>query len=175
MCVRRIAYLYPPSLPSPFQPLSFFPDINEPAIFDPNFIQLDVAERAVAGTWAADVYDIVPPVDPEGSRNFRYSVLAGDHNNVFGIGSSFATGSLGTGNTNVLVRRMPGPLLSYRVYNLTVGATDDGVPPNTGMLFLYLTVQNTRIESPAANFTCYHDNPCIVRTSAPCAVAYSVF
>jgi hypothetical protein len=54
-------------------------------------IYVETGERAVAGSWTADVLDIIPPADPEGSRNFVYSVVAGDTNNVFGVGSSFAS------------------------------------------------------------------------------------
>ncbi len=65
--------------------------MNEEAIFTPNVVNVEVGERAVAGTWTADVYDIHPPADPELTTRFTYSVLGGDANDVFGIGSSFAS------------------------------------------------------------------------------------
>ena len=123
---------------------------------------MDVPERAVPGSWPADVYAIAPPTDPEGSTDFIYSVVEGDVNHVFGIGGSFAMGSTPDGNTDVLVVRPPGPLTSIGFYNLSIGATDDSEPPATGILLLYVTVQATRVELPSFNFTCYHDNPCTV-------------
>ena len=143
-------------------------DMNEPPIFGAQLVDVDVAERALPGSWPADVFDIIPPVDPEGSTNFVYSVVSGDINHVFGVGGSFAHGELPNGNTNVLVTRPPGPLLEYDYYDLVIGATDDGVPPATGVFVLNVTVQNTRVLQPTVNFTCYLDNPCTVCGSWLC-------
>ncbi len=70
-----------------FAPHGFTPFV----FFTGSTIYVEAGERAVAGTWTADVLDIIPPADPEGSHNFTYSVVAGDTNDVFGIGSSFAS------------------------------------------------------------------------------------
>ena len=128
-------------------------DVNEPALFDAPVVRVDTAVRAVPGTPTGSVYDIVPPVDPEGSHNFTYSILSGDPEGTFGIG--------GPNNDVVVVVSAAGPQADRTPYNLTVGATDDGEPPQTGILHLVLDVQETRILTPPPEGgVCFHEQPC---------------
>jgi hypothetical protein len=129
-------------------------DVNEPAIFTPRVVEVDAPERAVVGTFPADVFDIFAPVDPEGTTNFTYSVFAGDVNNVFGIG--------GPQRDHLVVARSPGPLFVHSPYNLSIGATDFGVPPAMGVLIVVVNVQRTRILQPVNGTVCFHENPCPV-------------
>ncbi len=92
------------------------------------------------------------------------------HLRVLCVGAAAGSVPFPVGNTNVLVLRSPGPLLVHSPYVLVVGATDFGEPPATGNFTLIVTVRATTVLQPAFNFTCYNENPCVVRVSAVAAL-----
>jgi hypothetical protein len=46
------------------------------------------------------------------------------------------------------------------VFDLKIGATDDGIPPATGIFNLTVDVQQTRVLRPASAEVCFVDFPC---------------
>lgn len=92
---------------------------------------------------------------PFHSQFCKFSLLispSGNTEDAFVIG--------GPTNSWVLVAPNPGPSGNNSFFNLTIGATNNGIPPRTGLFYLQIDVYETVVIEPTAGQVCYVDFPC---------------
>ena len=108
-------------------------DANDPPIFTQPLFEGTVREDASLGTSVVTVSANDNDLKPEYSQ-FKYKILNGNEGYAFRINADS-----GVIATNATLNRE-----GYPIYNLTVGAIDSGIPPQTGKLTLILLVARAR-------------------------------
>ena len=135
-------------------------EVNEPVVFDPLYVTLDLAYNARVGYV---LYRSVPPFEPDPPNvlNVTYSIVDGNPDGTFAIGfQDKAVYELWVDQPAPLAG---GAAFSQPLYNLTVQGTDGGVPPQSAIMFITVHITPTAVQLPNAATTCYMTSVCQVR------------
>jgi len=111
-------------------------DGNDPPVFVQSVYQAHVAESATPGTRVVSVVAVDKDVRPP-NNEFTYSILGGDTTNAFKIDPH--TGSIET--VLALDRE------TQSVYNITIGAIDNGTPSQTGTSQVIIREHRSRLSN----------------------------
>ncbi|XP_069129376.1 protocadherin Fat 4-like [Argopecten irradians] len=114
-------------------------DANDAPVFNESVYMATVKEGSGGGISVTQVF-AVDNDNKQSDPQFYYTILGGNLNNAFTIdASSGIVTTSGSGNLDREIDAM---------YNITVGAVDSGVPPQTGSATVQVTLEDVNDNSP---------------------------
>ncbi|XP_060070203.1 cadherin-related tumor suppressor-like [Ylistrum balloti] len=114
-------------------------DANDAPVFSENVYMATVKEGSRGGVSVTQVF-AVDNDNKESDPQFYYTILGGNLNNAFKIDA--VTGIVSTSGSGHLDREVDA------MYNITVGAVDSGIPPQTGSATVQVTLEDINDNAP---------------------------
>nr|CAG4640600.1 EOG090X0007 [Eulimnadia texana] len=115
-------------------------DGNDPPVFAQSFYEAQVSEAAPIGTRVLTVTAIDKDVRPP-NNEFSYSILGGSGSKSFKINP----------HSGVIETAAPLDRETQSIYNLTIGAIDNGLPSQTGSTEVQIIIQDVNDNGPVFN------------------------
>ncbi|RXG69291.1 Cadherin-related tumor suppressor [Armadillidium vulgare] len=112
-------------------------DGNDPPVFEKPFYKTRLSEGALIGTKVYTVNAVDSDIRPQNNQ-FTYTIIGGNHGQVFKVDPQ--TGVIET--TAQLDRE------TIEVYNLTIGAIDNGSPSQTGTTLVQVILEDINDNGP---------------------------